>query len=105
MAGQCAVASLVGVAVKSSRPTFTAGSGGRHGGFCYLLTEGNHSGNHSVATVAFMTASDLHLHLHHRPGLAVRPGESNPAGMLGRVLLLLVALAVVAVLGLTWWLV
>lgn len=52
-----------------------------------------------------MTVSDLHLHLHHRPGLAVRPGESNPAGMLGRVLLLLMALAVVAVLGLMWWLV
>lgn len=49
-----------------------------------------------------MSAADLDLH--HRPGLGVRPGESNPAGMLCHVLLLLVALTVMAALGLAWWL-
>ncbi len=37
-------------------------------------------------------------------GLGVRPGESNPGRMLGAVLLLVVAIAVLG-LGLVWWLV
>jgi hypothetical protein len=56
-----------------------------------------------------MNAADLDLHrcrgLGVRPGLSVRPGESDPAAMLARVLLLLVVLTVLAALGLAWWLV
>jgi hypothetical protein len=50
-----------------------------------------------------MSTADLHLH--RRPELGVRPGESDPAAMLCRVLLLLAALTVMAALGLAWWLV
>jgi hypothetical protein len=56
-----------------------------------------------------MNAADLYLH--HRPGLAahpglgVRPGESDPARMLCRVLVLLTVTALMAVLALAWWLV
>jgi hypothetical protein len=49
-----------------------------------------------------MAATDLHLN----HDLSVRPGESNPAAMLCRVLMLLTALAPMAALALTltWWL-
>jgi hypothetical protein len=50
-----------------------------------------------------MSAADLYLS--HRPGLGVRPGESDPAGMLCRVLLLLTVITLMAVLALAWWLV
>jgi hypothetical protein len=50
-----------------------------------------------------MSTADLYLR--HRPGLGVRPGESDPAGMLGRVLLLLAVITLLAVLALAWWLV
>jgi hypothetical protein len=60
------------------------------------------AGNHSVATVGVMNAAELDLP--HRPRLGVRPGESDPAAMLGRVLLLLMAIVVMAALGLVWWL-
>jgi hypothetical protein len=50
-----------------------------------------------------MNAADLDLH--RRPGLGVRPGESDPAAMLARVLLLLAVFAVLTGLGLAWWLV
>ena len=49
-----------------------------------------------------MNAADLDLH--HSPSLGVRPGESDPAAMLCRVLLLLLTIVVVAGLGLVWWL-
>ena len=70
--------------------------------FCLPLTEGKRDGNHSVATVGVMNAAELDLH--HRPRLGVRPGESDPAAMLCRVLLLLMAIVVMAALGLVWWL-
>ncbi len=47
-----------------------------------------------------MAASDLHFHY----DLSVRPGESDPAGMLCRVLLLLAAVVPMAALALVWWL-
>ncbi|HKR51929.1 MAG TPA: hypothetical protein VJT72_20585 [Pseudonocardiaceae bacterium] len=47
-----------------------------------------------------MATTDLHLH-HH---LSVRPGESDPAVMLSRVLVLLAAVAAMTVLTLSWWL-
>jgi hypothetical protein len=47
-----------------------------------------------------MSAADLDLH--HRPGLGVRPGDSDPAAMLCRVLLLLLAVVMMAGLGLAW---
>ncbi|MGH3695368.1 MAG: hypothetical protein ACRDRX_15505 [Pseudonocardiaceae bacterium] len=50
-----------------------------------------------------MSAADLHL-LHHSPGLGVGPGESDPAGMLGGVLLLLAVVTLMGVLALMWWL-
>ena len=53
-----------------------------------------------LATVRSMNTADLHLH----EGLGVRPGESDPAGMLGRVLLLLAVIALMAALALVWWL-
>jgi hypothetical protein len=72
--------------------------------FYLPLTERKQGGNHSVATVGCMSTADLHLH--RRPELGVRPGESDPAAMLCRVLLLLLAaLTVMAALGLAWWLV
>jgi hypothetical protein len=49
-----------------------------------------------------MSTTDLRLP--HHPGLGVRPGESDPAGMLCRVLVLLTFLTVLAALGLVWWL-
>jgi hypothetical protein len=48
-----------------------------------------------------MSVADLHLPL--RRCLGVRPGESDPAGMLCRVLLLLAVIGLMAVLVLTWW--
>jgi hypothetical protein len=48
-----------------------------------------------------MAAIDLHLNL----DLSVRPGESNPAAMLCRVLVLLAVVAPMAALALAWWLV
>jgi hypothetical protein len=72
--------------------------------FCLELTEGGLGGNPVLATVRLMDvmdAADLHL----RQDLGVRPGESDPAGMLGGVLLLLVVIAPMAVLTLMWWLV
>jgi hypothetical protein len=54
-----------------------------------------------LATVGPMDAADLHL----RHDLGVRPGESDPAGMLCRVLLLLMLLAaIVPMAALAWWL-
>jgi hypothetical protein len=53
-----------------------------------------------LATVHLMDAADLHL----RQDLGVRPGESDPAGMLCGVLLLLVVIAPMAALALVWWL-
>lgn len=50
-----------------------------------------------------MSAADLHLH--HSQNLGVRPGESDPAGMLCRVLLLLAVLGLMAALALMWRLV
>jgi hypothetical protein len=47
-----------------------------------------------------MNAADLNL----RHDLGVRPGESDPAGMLGGVLLLLAVIAPMAALALAWWL-
>jgi hypothetical protein len=49
-----------------------------------------------------MAATDLRLN----HDLSVRPGESNPAAMLCRVLVLLAAVAPMAALALTlaWWL-
>ena len=44
------------------------------------------------------------LDLYHRPELCVRPGESDPAVMLSRVLLLMVVIVVMVGLGLAWWL-
>jgi hypothetical protein len=72
--------------------------------FCLELTEGGLGGNPVLATVRLMDvmdAADLHL----RQDLGVRPGESDPAGMLGGVLLLLVVIAPMAALTLMWWLV
>ncbi|MGH3975889.1 MAG: hypothetical protein ACRDS9_21545 [Pseudonocardiaceae bacterium] len=42
------------------------------------------------------------LHLHHQ--LDVRPGESDPARMLSRVLVLLATVVLMAALALAWWL-
>jgi hypothetical protein len=50
-----------------------------------------------------MSTADLYLR--DRPGLGVRPGESDPVGMLGGVLLLLMVITLIAVLALAWWLV
>lgn len=50
-----------------------------------------------------MSAAELHLH--HRSGLGVRPGDSDPAAMLCRVLLLLTVIALMSALALAWWLV
>lgn len=47
-----------------------------------------------------MATNDLNL----RYDLSVRPGESDPAGMLCRVLVLLAAVVPMVVLALTWWL-
>jgi hypothetical protein len=47
-----------------------------------------------------MAITDLHLRL----DLSVRPGESDPARMLGRVLVLLAAVVSTAALALVWWL-
>jgi hypothetical protein len=41
--------------------------------------------------------------LHFRD-LSVRPGESDPAGMLCRVLMLLAVIVPMAALALLWWL-
>ena len=71
--------------------------------FCLPLTVAKQDGNHSVATVGAMNVADLDPH--RRPGLGLRPGESDPAAMLARVLLLLAFLTVLAALGLAWWLV
>lgn len=47
-----------------------------------------------------MDAADLHL----PHDLGVRPGESDPAGMLCRVLVLLAAIVLMAMLTLaSWW--
>jgi hypothetical protein len=53
-----------------------------------------------------MNAAELHLprDLGMRPNLGVRHGESDPAAMLCRVLLLLSVIALTAALGLVWWL-
>jgi hypothetical protein len=54
-----------------------------------------------------MNAADLHLprDLGMRPNLGVHHGESDPAAMLCRVLLLLLSIiALTAALGLVWWL-
>lgn len=58
-----------------------------------LRTEGD-----AALTGGFDT--DLHL----RSDLGVRPGESDPGRMLGWVLLVVMALTVVAILALLWWL-
>jgi hypothetical protein len=42
--------------------------------------------------------------LHPRHDLGVYPGESDPAVMLCRVLVLLVAIMTMAALALVWWL-
>jgi hypothetical protein len=42
------------------------------------------------------------LHLHH--DLSVRPGQSDPAEMLCRVLMLLAVIVPMAALALLWWL-
>jgi hypothetical protein len=42
--------------------------------------------------------------LHRHQALSVRPGESDPAGMLCRVLMLLAAIVPMAALALLWWL-
>ncbi|MGH3684904.1 MAG: hypothetical protein ACRDRU_18260 [Pseudonocardiaceae bacterium] len=47
-----------------------------------------------------MDAADLHL----PDDLGVRPGESDPAAMLGRVLVLLAVIVPMALLMLAWWL-
>jgi len=47
-----------------------------------------------------MAITDLHLRL----DLSVRPGESDPAGMLCRVLVLFAAVVSTAALALAWWL-
>jgi hypothetical protein len=58
-----------------------------------------------------MDTADLHLHqdlgthLGGRPDLGVRPGESNPAGMLCLVLVLFAVIVPIAALALVWWLV
>lgn len=50
-----------------------------------------------------MDVADLHLpNLVTSPRLGLRPGESDPAVMLGRVLVLLAALALMTALA--WWL-
>jgi hypothetical protein len=91
----------VGAAVNGGWPTPTVTA--KSVRFCLPLTEAKQDGNHSVATVGAMNVADLDLH--RRPGLGVRPGESDPAAMLARVLLLLAFLTVLAALGLAWWLV
>ena len=68
--------------------------------FCLRLTEGRQGGNHPLATVNPMATNDLNL----RYDLSVRPGESDPAGMLCRVLVLLAAVVPMVALTLTWWL-
>jgi hypothetical protein len=47
-----------------------------------------------------MDAADLHL----PDDLGVRPGESDPARMLARVLVLLALIVPMTALMLTWWL-
>jgi hypothetical protein len=47
-----------------------------------------------------MATTDLHRH----HDLSVRPGESDPAGMLCRVLVLFAAVVSTAALALAWWL-
>jgi len=53
-----------------------------------------------------MNASDLHLRPNRGlPGqMSVRPGESDPAAMLCRVLVLSATVVLMAVLALAWWL-
>jgi hypothetical protein len=68
--------------------------------FYLRLTESRQSGNHPLATVSPMATTALHRH----QGLSVRPGESDPAGMLCRVLMLLVVIVPMAALALLWWL-
>lgn len=54
-----------------------------------------------------MNAAELHLphHLGMPDGSRGRHGESDPTAMLGRVLLLLAAIAVLGAFDLVWWLV
>ncbi|MDQ4031282.1 MAG: hypothetical protein M3332_03005 [Actinomycetota bacterium] len=68
--------------------------------FYLRLTEGRQGDNHLLPTVSPMATTALHL----RQDLSVRPGESDPAGMLCRVLMLLVAIVSMAALALLWWL-
>ena len=78
-----------------------AGYAGRLSKFCLRLTEGRHNGNYPFSTVNHMATNDLNL----RYDLSVRPGESDPAGMLCRVLALLAVVVPMTTLALTWWLV
>jgi hypothetical protein len=68
--------------------------------FYLRLTEGRQGGNPPLSTIKLMATTDLHF----RDDLSVRPGESDPAGMLSRVLVLLAAVAALAALALAWWL-
>ena len=43
--------------------------------------------------------------LHRHQGLSAHSGESDPAGMLCRVLMLLMVIVPMAVVALLWWLV
>jgi hypothetical protein len=53
-----------------------------------------------------MDVADLHRnHIGVHPSLGVRWGESDPAGMLCRVLVLLAVIVPMAALALAWWLV
>lgn len=67
--------------------------------FCLELTECGQGGNPVLATVHLMDVTDLNF----RQGMGVRPGESDPAAMLGGVLLLVVIVPLAA-LALVWWL-
>lgn len=66
-------------------------------GIYLQLTKRRQGDNRRLATVRSMTTD---LHLHHQ--LGVRPGESDSAGMLSRVLVLLAAVVLMAALA--WWL-
>ena len=69
-------------------------------GIYLRLTESRQSGNHPLATVSPMATTSLHRH----QGLSVHSGESDPAGMLCRVLMLLMVIVPMAVVALLWWL-
>ena len=69
-------------------------------GFYLRLTESKQSGNHPLATVSPMATTSLHSH----QGLSLHSRESDPAGMLCLVLMLLAAIVPMAALALLWWL-